>query len=369
MKASTLFAITVSLLLGLGAVAGARYAGLFDKKDVPMPAKEPPIRVLVAAANLFRGVTVTADQVAVVEVPSESPQYGQYKRDQIKFVPPRAAAAAFRVPLRNIEANTPLTKELFEEIDLPGAISERLGKGMKAVNVSVQKGNAAGGVIRTGEYVDVMLTTDINYRGEKFTDSLKTACIARGCKVIMKRNTIWTPLAADPDGKPVNFTLEANPYRALLIQFASNRGTLSLLPTAAPVSSGGTGSFSDLDSTEYGGEQDRVDATNRGDQTVSSRDLIRIFGLIPPPPVVAAPPPPPPVVTRNISGTEFAPSKLFTTDGAPLGTAPPGSTADSVMRGSRPAQPAPAPAPPTTDGFMFNAPVPQKADCPTCPKK
>ena len=37
MRASTLFAITLSLLLGLGAVATARYMRLFDKKEPPPP--------------------------------------------------------------------------------------------------------------------------------------------------------------------------------------------------------------------------------------------------------------------------------------------------------------------------------------------
>ncbi len=360
MKASTLFAITVSMLLGLGAVAGARYAGLFDKKEAPPPVKEAPIRVLVAAANLFEDVIVTADQVTVVEIPPESPAYAQYKRDQDKLLPARPAAATFRVPKQNIVADTPLYKSLFKDMDLPDRITERLDPGMRSVNVSVDKDKAAGGAIRTGEYVDVMLTSNVSFDGENVGDGLKTNCIARNLKVIMKRNVIWNAMGSDPDGKPLDFTLQANPYRAALIAFASNRGTLSLLPTSAPPPV--SGSLNDLNSREYADEQTRVDTTIRGEYSVSNTDLVRIFNLTPPTPVE---PPLPPVVTRNLRGTEFAPSKLFSPNGAPLGVAAPGSTADSLMgqgaQGRSAAQ---------QGGFSFTLPSNVKSkDCPTCGKK
>ena len=365
MKASTLFAITVSLLLGLGAVAGARYAGLFDKKDAPPPAaKEPPLRILVAAANLFEDVSVSSDQVTVVEIPSESPAYAKLKLDQDKLLPARTAAAHLRVPKRNILADEPLYKTLFRDHELPLKISERLDPGMKSVNVQVQKDKAAGGALRIGEYVDVMLTSDVSFKGDRFGDSLKTNCIARGCKVIMKRNSIWTSFGTDPDGKPLDFTLQANPYRASLIEFASNRGTLSLMPTSAPPT--GSGSLSDLNSKEYSDEQGRVDTANRGEYSVSNADLIRIFNLVPPTPVV---PPPPPKVTRNISGTEFVSSKVFSADGMPLGIAAPGSTAENLTAAATASangsQQAAQPG-----GFSFSMPsnLDGKAGCATCGK-
>ncbi len=365
MKASTLFAITVSLLLGLGAVAGARYAGLFDKKDAPPPpAKEPPLRILVAAANLFEDVSVSSDQVMVVEIPSESPAYAKLKLDQDKLLPARAAAAHLRVPKRNILAEEPLYKTLFRDHELPLRITERLDPGMKSVNVLVQKDKAAGGVLRIGEYVDVMLTSDVSFKGDRLGDGLKTNCIARGCKVIMKRNSIWTSFGSDPDGKLLDFTLQANPYRASLIEFATNRGTLSLMPTSTPPT--GSGSQSDLNSKEYSDEQGRVDAANRGEYSVSNADLIRIFGLVPPTPVV---PPPPPKVTRNISGTEFVPSKVFSADGMPLGTAAPGSTAENLAGAASANGSQPQSA--TQAGFSFSQPsnLDGKAGCATCGKK
>src|SRR4051812_47442464 len=85
MRASTLFAVILSLLIGLGAAAGARHFGLFDKPTTPPPepvvvVKEAPTKVLVSGANLFEGVYVTANQVKVRELrPDEKEFYNANK--------------------------------------------------------------------------------------------------------------------------------------------------------------------------------------------------------------------------------------------------------------------------------------------------
>ena len=65
MRASTVFALALALLIGLAAAAGAKYAGLFDKKTPAPEQPPPPYKVLVAKTNLFEDMTVTADQVMV----------------------------------------------------------------------------------------------------------------------------------------------------------------------------------------------------------------------------------------------------------------------------------------------------------------
>jgi len=63
--------------------------------------------------------------------------------------------------------------------------------------------------------------------------TLASALIAPGLKVIFKRDSIWTVMRSDDESKPISYTLEANPYRAALIEFAKNRGYLTLQPTGA----------------------------------------------------------------------------------------------------------------------------------------
>ncbi len=96
---------------------------------------------------------------------------------------------------------------------------------MRAVNVSVSRDRSAGALIQTGEWVDVYLTTSFasgEYSGNR------TVLLATQAKVITKRNSLWPVFKPIPEDQPMDFTLEVNPYRAALIDFARNHGVISL---------------------------------------------------------------------------------------------------------------------------------------------
>jgi len=118
-----------------------------------------------------------------------------------------------------------------------------------------------------------------------------------------------------PEGRPINFTLQANPYRAALIEFAQTKGDLSLAltPTARQVRAdkdkSGTPVFSDPDSKEYKDEDTRIASLNAGDLTVGDGDLERIFNLKPPPPKT------PPITVERYTGLQFQGTTVFTADG------------------------------------------------------
>ena len=57
--------------------------------------------------------------------------------------------------------------------------------------------------------------------------------MAPSVRVVAKRNTLWPVFAPLPEGKPLQFTLEVNPYRAALIDYVSTRGNLLLTPLGA----------------------------------------------------------------------------------------------------------------------------------------
>jgi Flp pilus assembly protein CpaB len=312
MRASTLFAITLSVLLGLGAVAGARYAGLFDKAEPPptQPEKPPVVRVLVPVTHLYAGIAVQPEYVVVKEMtmtPDDLKRYGN------RFLPPYPSAVQFRIPKQNIAPSDsrPLTEDMFEPHDLPRSISERLDAKTAPVNVAVSKSKSVGGTIRVGEYVDVWLSTKYTVgTGRNAVEKVLQGCIAKDCKVVMKRDIIWPVMQADPDNAPVKFTLQANPYRAAFIEFAQTKGELSLRPTTPPATKS-TGSFSDLSRPDYIDEDARVNKIMSGEYVVGDADLMRVFKLAPP---VAPPPPAPPVPPRRTLvyyGTNMAGAALY----------------------------------------------------------
>ena len=219
MKASTLFVICIALAIGLSAAAGAKHFGLFEKNSRPVESKvkEETILVLVANSDLQKGIAIGPGDVRVRELyPDERAFYDQYRGN---FLPAFRSAANGRVPETNIRADQVLRRRDFRE-EQPEPVSLRLEPGMRAVTVAVVKERCAGGLIQLGEFVDVFLTTRVSVNDgvnpEKTT--VRTAKLAQECRVIVKRNNLKTILAGNDDGAPVSFTLQANPYRAALIE-------------------------------------------------------------------------------------------------------------------------------------------------------
>jgi len=329
MKASTLFIITIAILLGVTAVVGAKYVGLFEPKVVEPEKAQAMPQVVVARQNLFEGVTLMTSQVRLR--PLRAHELAHYEKNRDKYLPPLVEAAHLRVMARNVEADQPLLREFFTDQGLPENLSARLEPYTRAVNVSVPKNRAGGGVIQRGEHVDVYLTTSICAGIDCEQSVTRTAVLARDLKVIMKRNNLWTVMVPDKENT-VNFTLQANPYRAALIEFAQQKGELALVPTPSTQvrptktsTKGGMPSFSDPESAEYKDEDERVQAILEGELTVGEADLERIFKLKPMAPSAQEPPP---IRVVRWSGLTLHGTTMFNPDGSA-----------GFARGQVPAQP------------------------------
>ncbi len=364
MRASTLFAITVAILLALGVAVAAKYSGFFDSTP-PVTKKAPVYQILVANQNLFEGITISGNEVRVREV-REGEEMQQYLASKDKYLPPVPTVANYRVLARNVLADEPLRKEDFKEFKLATPLHLRLRPFMRAVNVTLPKERAAGGMIQVGEHVDVLLTTQISCpEGTCVNPSVETAVIARDLRVIAKRNSLWTVLAPLPEDQPLQFTLEANPYRAALIEFARLKGDLTLAPTpiAQPrdvfpePKKGGRPTFSDPDNREYKDEDQRVDAILASDLTVGDTDLERIFGLKPLPPKV------PPLRVERYSDVRPVGAAVFS-GGSRVAN---GNAAEGSGTTVRTAAAAEVGA---TFGYSFGPPglAQQKSGCPNCGK-
>jgi Flp pilus assembly protein CpaB len=323
LRASTLFAITVAVLLGLGAAVTAKAIGLFNRPQPPPPSKPEEIQVLVPTHNLFDGFTIQAADVKTRPLrPDEVSQYRQHKDD---YLPPAPAAAVFRVLKKNVEAEQPLLREHVQDLAMAQPINQRLLPNMRALNVSLKKEFCAGGLIQVGDWVDVHLTSQIGM-GDNDNATTRTASLAHYVRVIAKRNILWPMLAALPDDQPVNFTIEANPYRSALIEFATSKGQLALIPVPATeqrqleerrqalLRTGNRdlpSAFSEPDSNEYRDEDTRVASFLRGELTVGDTDLVRIFGIQTPPPQLL------PTVVQMYSGIDHDSNVIFSHDSGP----------------------------------------------------
>jgi Flp pilus assembly protein CpaB len=252
MRASTIFALIIAVLVSLGAVIAVKASGVLTPAE---PRKEAPRPVvLVSAANIFEGSFVQPAEVKLR--PMHASEEIEWKAG--KFMPAVTAAAVKRIAAVNIPADTPLKEEYFEPMR-----AEELGRRLlpceRAVNCCVNKQYCAGGLIKVGDVVDVQLITAVDgcdgktttpadlsisnsARGNVVNTSLDdssaanagarnaSAIIVRSARVIARRNSLYpvnSPLGPDCC---INYTLAMNPYRAGLTEFVKDKGIVALLP-------------------------------------------------------------------------------------------------------------------------------------------
>ncbi|HVK08627.1 MAG TPA: Flp pilus assembly protein CpaB [Gemmataceae bacterium] len=324
MKATTLFTLTIALVLGLGAAATAKYFGFFEPKAVAAvekPPEKPPVLLLVAGTNLFKGHALSAGSVKVR--PARPEELADYNLNAKDYLPPVVNAADFRIMADHLEADKPLKVKHLEPQEFE-SLEKRISPYMRAVNLDVPKVRCAGGSLVRDDRVDVLLTTLVATgpagAGPNTVPHMQTQCIARDCRIVMKRNQLLTSLQTNPDVVP--YTLEANPYRAALITHADHHGLISLVPRAKnkaemPVTPVGRPTFADEESEEYKDEDTRVAGVEKATYPVGDKDLVRLFML---PELKSKVPPPPPVRVVTITGVTPAGEKNFTQDGKPVAT-------------------------------------------------
>lgn len=278
MKASTLFGLTLASMMGLAVVVGAKYVGYFDTAPAAETKKTELPEILVSTRNLFRGVTPSSKDVRVRKLTDAEREF--YSRYKDKLLPAVPSAVELRVAAQNVPAGQPLTEDMFEKIGIPESVTERLDPGMRTVSLVLPKERAGGGLLQVGERVDILMTSTVCSEPQCGSPFAATASIARNLKIVVKRDNLWKVMAGVPEEKPVSFIIQANPYRAALIEYAKMKGVLTLVP-AAPgmMMKDKEPPMSDPDSREYRDEEKRVAQFMNNEQIVTDGDLERIFNL------------------------------------------------------------------------------------------
>lgn len=316
MRASTIFALCLALFVGLAAAVVNR---VVNHKPVPAPeAKAEPPKVLVAGRNIFAGDLIQPSWVKVR--PMRPDEVETLARHKDLLLPPVTEAVYLRVALGNLRADEPILKDHLQEFAKPETLSKRLLPNARAVGVAVAKDRCAGGLIQVGEWVDVLLTSVID-GAEGGPASTQTAVLCPKVRVLAKRNQLW-PVFQPINEEDVQFTLELNPYRASLVEFAKTKGALSLVPVSSTeqsrletrrkemVDHGATGRLVSLPKAggEDAEEEQRVARVMAGEASVGHDDLARIFALKPIPVEVN-----PGVSIQQINGTTSVKPAVFQT--------------------------------------------------------
>src|SRR5262245_64485139 len=124
MRATTLFALTAALLIGLGLAVAAKMGGYFDRKQPAAEVKKPEIQVLVAGRNLYANDLIDVSGVRVRALRDDEKK--DFEANAKNYLPPVQTAVYLRIAAKNIEADAPILRDSLKEMAKPAPLPERL---------------------------------------------------------------------------------------------------------------------------------------------------------------------------------------------------------------------------------------------------
>jgi pilus assembly protein CpaB len=213
MPPARLVVVAVSLAAGIGAAVLAN-----GEKPPVIIAKDPVSTIVVAAAPLEYGTTLTDDNVTEIAWESSIFPEGAFKSkaDLLKD--------GTRAALTSMKRNEPVLSSRITGPNQLASLAALTEPGMRAVAIRVDEANEVAGFIRMGDRVDVMLTTS-GVRDKPST--FHTDVLLQGVKVLATGQ-----IANDRQDHPTvvaTVTVEVSTEQAQKLILAESVGTLSLV--------------------------------------------------------------------------------------------------------------------------------------------
>ncbi len=331
----TLWLVLGAIGFGAVAVLGARnYIGeRLALEKARLSPRQEMVEVVVARRELKRGDAVSAETMAVRQMPREFVPGGVVTPARFDTV----AGMAVQVPM---QAGEPLLASLVASAQA-GSISSRVRPGVRAMTIAVDEVNSLSGMLQPGDRIDLMVTV----RPPPLAGQLQSEITRTVMQDVPVIATGRQSRASQPDEMPTgrpytSITVEVDPDRAQRLVVAQRSGKLTAV---------------------LRNPNDR--------QAVAEKrlDVNELLGIAAPMPVAApAPPPAPPQVIVGGRGPVAAPAPITPASSAPVSPNTPFPAATPVPesnqlpgRADTPPAQAPAPDPASNASTGPNATPPQ----------
>lgn len=224
MSPARIIILVVALVAGLGA------ALLMQRPaDAPAPAAQieaaPTVPVLVAAADIPIGNTVSASDMRWIDWPLASVPAGVVRQDEAPEAEKELIGQVARYAMLGAE---PIRREKLIKTDGTGFLSAVLPAGKRAIAISTDSrgANTAGGFILPNDHVDVIRTYRDEGTGTR-SESYSSETILRNVRVLAIGQNVQ-----ERNGEKVvigeTATLEVDPGQVETVAQAQKTGSLSL---------------------------------------------------------------------------------------------------------------------------------------------
>ncbi|MDR6872549.1 pilus assembly protein CpaB [Bosea sp. BE125] len=224
MSPARIIILVVALVAGLGA------ALLMQRPaDGPAPAAQiqaaPTVPVLVAAADIPIGNTVSANDLRWIDWPLASVPAGVVRQDETPEAEKELIGQVARYAMLGAE---PIRREKLIKTDGTGFLSAVLPAGKRAIAISTDSrgANTAGGFILPNDHVDVIRTYREEGTGSR-SENYSSETILRNVRVLAIGQNVQ-----ERNGEKVvigeTATLEVDPGQVETVAQAQKTGSLSL---------------------------------------------------------------------------------------------------------------------------------------------
>lgn len=185
-------------------------------------------KVLVSAADLPQGLLLRADDLSWKDVP-----VAQVPQNAIISGTPNAVDIKGALLRHAVTAGTPLTGDDVILPSAPGFLAATLKPDMRAVSVAIDDVSGNAGLIQPGDYVDLLLTQDLDKRTNTPTMAVASETVVQYVRVLAVGSEISRPKQNNGNGPDANVqartvTLEVTPRMGEVVAVAARLGSLSL---------------------------------------------------------------------------------------------------------------------------------------------
>jgi pilus assembly protein CpaB len=174
--------LTLAMLAGgASIVILSQLIGNYQKEIDEARRPEDTVMVIVAARDLYQGVTITEEDLYAVEIPPK------YLPDGVFLSPEHVVG---RIPRERILANEFVRADRLADPESGVGLNAIIPRGMRAISVSARDGEALSGFLNPLNYVDVLVTVgDLKDDIEVETRTLLQAIFVLGVNSRMQRES------------------------------------------------------------------------------------------------------------------------------------------------------------------------------------
>jgi len=244
MRVVTIVSLGASAVLGLGALAVAKYVlpNQAAARTAAPAVQVEGVAVVVAAKDMKYGDKVDATSLRLIHVPRDAAPEGAFTTVAAVLAADRGGPPVVLTP---IAAREPL---LPTKLSGPGArrsVAAEITEGMRAYTIKVTDVSGVGGHALPGDRVDVVMLRDLTPQGE--TRNYVSEVVLQDVRVLAV--DLNADLASDKPASPNTATLEVSVPDSQKLAVAADLGKLSLAlrrtgsAEAAPTTPVRAGSF------------------------------------------------------------------------------------------------------------------------------